>query len=177
MNKKIMIMGISGSGKSTLAKELNTEFGIPVFHLDMLMMNQNWRPKDKEEQREIHSEILKNTSWIIEGNWSTTINDRVQEADMIIYLDCSLATSLYRVTKRLIMNFGKQRSDTAIGCVERFSLEFYLYIIKFYFTKRKKYIKRYENMNDARFHYVKHPNQKKLEKVKHLASRVLLTTR
>ena len=162
-------MGISGSGKSTLAKELNTGLGIPVFHLDMLMMNDNWEPKNKQEQMEIHSEILKNTSWIIEGNWSNTLNERIQEADMILYLDCSLITSIYRVTNRLIKNFGKQRSDTANGCLERFSLEFYLYIIKFYFVKRKIYIKKFENMNAMKFHYIKHPNQKKFEKIRHLA--------
>ena len=155
MNNKIMIMGISGSGKSTLAKEISNELKIPVVHLDKFLMNVNWNPKNKEEQIKIHNKLLENEKWIIEGNWSNTIQKRANEADLIIFLECPLIVSIYRVTKRLLKHKDKIRSDVANECYEKFSVKFYVYIIKFYFSKRKKHIKWLKSINDTRIYFIK----------------------
>ena len=138
--ERIMIMGISGAGKSTLAKTLGEHMKIETIYLDKEFMNRDWNQKSKEEQAMLHREFMKKDRWIIEGNWSHTLDERVSYADLIIYLDCPLWFSLLRVLKRMLKNRNVRREDAAEGCYEKFSPSFYWYIIKYYYTKRKENI-------------------------------------
>ncbi len=140
--KKIMIMGSSGSGKSTLAKELSQLLDIEAIHLDVFFHHFNWKTLSKEEQIVVHEKILKKDSWIIEGNWSKTLDSRINDADMIIYLNFSLSKCLYRVIARYLKNRKKERVDKPLGCKEKIDLQFILYVIE-YHRKKKNEIKRY----------------------------------
>ncbi|MEM9270876.1 MAG: AAA family ATPase, partial [Pseudomonadota bacterium] len=77
-------------------------------------------------------------AWIFEGNNTSTWPERVERADMIIWLDLPLWQRYWRLTRRFLGNYGRTRPDMAPGCPERFSLEFVVYIWRTRSTWRRK---------------------------------------
>lgn len=165
---RIMIMGVSGSGKSTLARRLGEIMELEPIHLDQVLMNVNWTAKPKDEQAAIHEELVKADRWIIEGNWSHTLEERVERAQLILYLDCPLWVSLLRVTKRLIENWGDKRTDLAPGCYERFSPRFYWFIIKYYYTRRRYNIAWAREKRDTPLIFIDTSHRNWEKKIEHL---------
>lgn len=129
--KKILILGCPGSGKSTLANKLSKKLNIKVYHLDKLWWRGNWENVSKEEFKYKLNEILKNKSFIIDGNYMSTIDMRISKCDTIIYLDFNTLFCLYRIIKRYFKNRGRVRDDMGGNCVEKLDLEFISYVFKF----------------------------------------------
>lgn len=135
--KKIMVVGVSaGVGKSTFARTLGEKLDLPVHHLDSFHWKPGWVEADKNEFREVIEKLVKEDAWIIEGNYSSTIDLRLAEADTLIYLELPLRICLYRVLKRWLTNIGRTRPDMGEGCPERMEWEFLKFIITTY-TRRK----------------------------------------
>lgn len=133
-----MVVGVSaGVGKSTFAKKLSKELSIPVYHLDRYYWEPGWIETSEENFSNEQKKLVKQESWIIEGNYGSTFNVRAQEADAIIYLERPLRICLYRVLKRWLLNIGKNRDDMGQGCQEKMDREFLTFIVKTY-HKRKK---------------------------------------
>ena len=70
-------------------------------------------------------------SWIIDGNYSRTMDARLAKCDTIIYLDFSRWACLWGMFHRVILNRGKVRPDMAECCHGRFDKEFLKYIWNF----------------------------------------------
>lgn len=126
--RKIIIIGSGGSGKSTLARKLSKILNIKVYHLDMLLWKPNWIGVSREEQIRIQNEILKNDEWIIDGNYSRTIDLRINAADTIIFLDLPRIICLFRVFKRYFKYLHKSRPDMVEGNKERINFDFLKWI-------------------------------------------------
>jgi adenylate kinase family enzyme len=126
--KKIMLIGPGGSGKSTLAQELGKVLEIPVYHLDALHWKPGWIPTPDAEWGDLQKELIKKENWIIDGNYSRTIDIRLSEADTVIFFDYPRWITIYRVIKRRIIYHGRTRPDLKEGCPERISLEFLKWI-------------------------------------------------
>ena len=135
--KKIMIIGNSSAGKSTLANQLSTLLNIPAYHLDMYYFkpNGNWESIPKEDFIEKHNDILKNKSWIIDGNYSGTEKDRMIEADLVILINISRFTSMYKFILRL---FDDHRHGCPEGCSNKMELAMIKYILWTYPKKAKR---------------------------------------
>ena len=147
-NKRIVIIGCGGSGKSTLAKQLGKITGIPVIHLDQLFWRQGWTHVSREEfDTLLQNELVKET-WIIDGDYDRTIEERLNYCDMVIYLDVPRFVCLYSVIKRMILNLGRTRSDMGAGCPEKIDWEFVEWIWNFNKTHRKKYLELLTNVKD-----------------------------
>lgn len=116
---KIIIYGNPGSGKSTLAVCLNKLLTIPLYHLDQYFWKPNWQEPDRKEYTAIHNKLCDLPEWIIEGVSTTTLEYRLQKADVVIFLDVSRYVCLYRVLRRAICNYGKVNFSSAPGCPER----------------------------------------------------------
>ncbi|PTI61893.1 AAA family ATPase, partial [Staphylococcus shinii] len=108
---KIIVIGSSGSGKSTLSRELSNILEIPVYHLDKLFWKPNWVMTTKDEQFKIQNSLLDKNEWIIDGNYTGILEERLLSADTIIFLNLPRRICYYRVFKRLLKNFGKTRID------------------------------------------------------------------
>jgi len=133
--QRIAIIGACGSGKSTLAIKLSEITGLELIHLDQEFHLPGWVEREKQEWANIHANLIANDSWIIDGCYSDTASVRIERSNMVILFDLPTWLCLYRVVKRIILNHGKERVDSAAGCKERFDLGFLLYVFKF---KRKK---------------------------------------
>ena len=105
--KRILIIGCPGSGKSTFARAMQEITRIPLFHLDMLYWNPDKTTVEKSVFLERLSDVLQKDRWIIDGNYSSTMELRIQACDTIIFLDYPVELCLEGIRERR----GKARSD------------------------------------------------------------------
>lgn len=105
--KRVLVIGSPGSGKSTFSRELNRINGIPLFHLDMLFWNADKTTVEKEVFYERLSDVLKKPSWVIDGNYSSTMEERLKACDTVFFLDYPTDVCLDGVRARR----GKPRLD------------------------------------------------------------------
>ena len=129
--ERILIIGCSGAGKSTLARALKDRLGLPLVHLDQLWHREGWTHITREEFDAQLEKALNMDRWIIDGNYSRTIQQRLSRCDTIIYLDFNRWECLLGMFQRVLGNYGKVRPDMAAGCPERFDWEFIKYIWNF----------------------------------------------
>lgn len=105
--KKIIIIGCPGSGKSTLALALHQKTGLPLCHLDMLYWNADKTTVEQDVFRARLAAVLAQEAWIIDGNFSSTMEWRLAECDTVIFLDYPVEVCLSGVRERR----GKPRTD------------------------------------------------------------------
>lgn len=135
--KRISIVGGPGTGKTTLADKLSLLLNLPAIHLDGINYNANWEEIGKEKRDSIILEKIKQDEWIIDGNYSSTLQQRFESSDLVIWLDYSSFSIIKGVLSRYISNFNKEKQEIP-GCKERISWEF----LKFMITFRRKGRKR-----------------------------------
>ena len=104
---KIIIIGCPGSGKSTFARKLHTITDIPLHYLDMMCWNSNKTKIEKSIFIDRLQTVMNQDTWIIDGNYASTMELRMAACDTVIFLDLSPEICLDGVRQRR----GKQRSD------------------------------------------------------------------
>ena len=105
--KRIIVIGCPGSGKSTFSRALHEATNIALHHLDMMNWNFDKTTVPKDLFLERLKETIKKESWIIDGNYGSTIEIRMQACDTIFFLDYSLDVCLHGIMSRT----GKERTD------------------------------------------------------------------
>lgn len=104
---KIMVIGCPGGGKSTFAMALGEITKLPVYHLDMLSWNADKTTVDRETFLLRLGTVLKKDRWIIDGNYSFSMEMRLKECDAVFFLDYPTEVCLDGVRTRM----GKPRPD------------------------------------------------------------------
>jgi adenylate kinase family enzyme len=118
--RRIIIIGSSGSGKSTLARQLGRILGHHVIHLDNHFWSAGWTPMPYSEWTACVREMVDLPSWIIDGNYRSTLDIRLQHADTVIFLDLPRLVCMWRAVKRRVQYAHISRPDIASGCDEQF---------------------------------------------------------
>jgi adenylate kinase family enzyme len=99
---KVYVIGPSGAGKSTLARELAGRLGLPVYPLDPIAFtDSHWTIRPLPEKVQAVREILQQPGWVVEGGHLGWTEPLLDAADVIIWLDIPLATTLARRTRGL----------------------------------------------------------------------------
>jgi adenylate kinase family enzyme len=127
--QRVAVVGSGGSGKSTFAQELSRVTGLPLFHLDEYFWRPGWVEAPRDEFRIIQSELVAHDRWIIDGNYSNTYDLRFARVDTVIVLAPPRRVCLYRVVKRVAVNW--HRDVQAQGCPERFDISFLHWVWRF----------------------------------------------
>lgn len=105
--KKVIIIGCCGSGKSTFARKLHACTGIPLFHLDQLNWNTDKTTVEKEVFLKRVQNVIQKDSWIIDGNYGSSIEMRMQACDTVFFLDYPVDVCIQGIHERV----GKVRTD------------------------------------------------------------------
>lgn len=153
-----MVVGKSGSGKSVFSDKLSKATGIKVVHLDKLYYNPDWSlAYTKDEFTDIINKIIQEDKWIIDGNYSRTMDARVSRADVIVFFNTSPLLSIYYVIKRtLLPNDGAP--DKHKGMKEKVSLKLFKQILTY---PTKTVMEKISQNKNSRLHIVK--NHKEAE--------------
>jgi len=135
-----MVIGSGGAGKSTFARRLGSLLGINVIHLDVEHWGPGWVETPKDEWRRRVGELAGGEAWIIDGNYSGTLDVRLAACDTVVFLDLPRAVCLWRVLKRALTYRGGSRPDMAEGCREKLNLSFLIWIWNYPSRTRPKVV-------------------------------------
>ena len=126
MLQRILVIGCPGAGKSMFSRKLRDATGLPLHYLDML-----WHKADKtnftreEFDQKLH-QIITKEKWIIDGNYSRTLEVRLNKCDTVFLLDFPLEVCLAGAKSRI----GRKREDLP-WIEDEFDEEFKQWIIDF----------------------------------------------
>jgi adenylate kinase family enzyme len=98
----VHVIGPSGAGKTTLARELGTRLGLPVYPLDQIAFTDtHWTIRPLVDKMAAVREVLGQPGWVAEGGHVGWTEPLLDAADIIIWLDISLLTTIRRRTRGL----------------------------------------------------------------------------
>lgn len=131
LGDRICIIGQSGGGKSTLAASIGKHFGLPVVHLDQYrhVPGSQWQPRPDDEFAELHDSAIRSERWVIEGNYSKLMPQRLRRATGIIVIDISTSASLARYVRRTLRP-GSTRIGGLDGVTDTLSWAMIKYILR-----------------------------------------------
>ena len=171
--ERICIIGGCGTGKTTLADSLGKELNLPVFHIDGIHYLKNWEIRDKDKRDRIILEKIAEEKWIMDGTYTSTLEQRLERSDYIIYLDYSTMAQIRGVFGRFFKNHGKEKTEIP-GCKEKMDIKFFLWVINWRKNKRNKIIESLQKIDSEKIHIFK--TREKLNKwyQKEFGNRIIL---
>ncbi|MBQ1504265.1 MAG: adenylate kinase [Oscillospiraceae bacterium] len=104
---RVIVIGCPGSGKSVFSRALHEKTGLPLYHLDNLYWNADRTKVDRGVFLDRLENILISDQWIIDGNYASTMEKRMQRCDTVFFLDYPLDVCLSGVNARQ----GMKRPD------------------------------------------------------------------
>ena len=126
--KRVLVIGSGGAGKSTFSRRLGERLGLEVIHLDKMFWRPGWVEPSKEEWRQKVEELCAREAWVMDGNYSGTLDARLAACDTVVFLDLPRVVCVWRVFKRVVTYRDGTRPDMAEGCREKFDVKFLLWV-------------------------------------------------
>ena len=145
--RKVLVIGSGGSGKSTFARRLAEETGLPLIHLDALYWNPGWVETPKTQWTRRIEHLLAGERWIMDGNYSGTLEQRLVACDTVVFLDLPRWLCLLRVVTRKVRYGDRSRPDMREGCPERLTWEFLRWIWKYPVDRRERLLDRLSKLD------------------------------
>lgn len=156
--ERVCIIGGSGTGKTTLSNNLSRELNLPIYHIDGIHHLKDWKIRDTAERDRIILEKVEEPRWIIDGTYRSTLQQRLEKADYIIYLDYSSFAQVRGVMKRFIRNHGKEKEEIP-GCKEQMTWKFFWFVVNWRKTKRTEIIEKINKVDSSKVHIFKNRRQ------------------
>lgn len=153
--RRVLVVGSGGSGKSTFADALGRSTGLPVVHLDRHFWQPGWVPTPRDEWAAMQRAMVAEDEWILDGNYSGTIDVRLARADTVILLDLGRWRCLWRMLTRTLRQLGKE--VTAPGCPDRFEWEFTRWVWSYPRRSRPRILAAIERGPDVAFYRLRMP--------------------
>ena len=147
LGSRICILGPSNSGKSTLAEAIGRTRELPPIHLDQLyhLPGTDWQVRPEPEFISLHDEAILAPRWVMDGNYSRCLPQRLERATGIILLDIPTVTSLVRYLRRSW--FERNRRGALEGSKDRVSWEMIHHIAITTRANRRRYRELFDRIN------------------------------
>ena len=115
LGRRIMICGPSNTGKSTLAVAIGNKLGLPAIHLDRLRHtpHTDWQLRPDPEFFALHDAEIVADAWVMDGNYSKVLPQRLARATSVILTMDNRWASLFRYFRRTL--FERQRAGALDG--------------------------------------------------------------
>jgi adenylate kinase family enzyme len=157
--KKIIVIGSSGAGKTHFSRQLSEALGIELIHIDKVYWGPDWSEPTKDEWTVTLTGLLARDSWIIDGNYTGSLDMRLGACDTVIFLDIRRTLCTWRVIRRTLRFYRRRRPDMAEGCYERFDWPFLLFVWNYPNRTRPKIMSLIDaHRKTTNFIHLKSPN-------------------
>jgi adenylate kinase family enzyme len=126
--RRVVVLGCSGAGKSTVAAALAGRAGLPLVHLDELFWQPGWVMPAEESWRAVQRRLVAAPTWVLDGNYSSTYDERLPLADTVLVVEASRARCLLRVLRR---TWRLRGTEVAAGCPHRVDARHLRYVWRY----------------------------------------------
>jgi len=115
LGPRIMVCGPSSSGKSTLAVALAQRLDAEAFHLDLFrhVPDTDWVQRTDGEFLALHDAAIVRDRWVMDGNYSALMPQRLARATGIVLLDDSRWANVFRYLRRTL--FERRRRPGSLA--------------------------------------------------------------
>ena len=97
---RINVIGTSGSGKTTFGRQLANLLNIPFLEMDAIFWGPDWKMPPDEEFFSRLSDLLEGDDWVLDGNYTRTIDFKWTRVQAVVWLNFSFAQTVYQAIKR-----------------------------------------------------------------------------
>lgn len=140
--RRWLVLGSSGSGKTTFAKRVAAARGLPLVHMDNEFWHPGWIQPDREMWQARVRGLVRPDSWVMDGNYSSTLAIRLERAHVAILLDLPVSLCLWSVYSRTLRGLRNGNPDLPEGCPEQLpDREFLHYIVSYKWRSRPKVLR------------------------------------
>jgi len=126
--KKVLVLGCGGSGRSSFARQIGQITGLKVYHLDIFFWKPGLITTPNEEWEAFINQIVYEDEWIIDGNYTRTLDLRLKEADTVIFFDMARTRRMCRIIRRRFSYSPKIKTDIDEECREHLNSEFFKWV-------------------------------------------------
>ncbi|TMK52543.1 MAG: topology modulation protein [Actinobacteria bacterium] len=112
--ERVTIVGCGGSGKSYVAQELGRLLDLPVIHMDAVYFDDHWNPLPMERFEAVQREFVAAPRWVIDGNYNSTVQVRLEAADTVVFMDLPTRVCLWGILSRQLRHGRGQNEQTGV---------------------------------------------------------------
>jgi adenylate kinase family enzyme len=128
---RIAVVGAGGAGKSRLSRALGQTLDLPVVHLDAHYYGPGWQPLPLVEWADRQRQLAAGERWVMDGNYASTLDLRLERADMIVYLDLPPLLCAWQVLRRWALGHRRPVPDLPPGLRPKIDRRFLWYVLTF----------------------------------------------
>ncbi len=112
--RRILVTGNAGAGKTTLTRQIGDHLGLPVFGLDAIVWQPDWRKTPGPQVRATLADLCDRPAWVIDG-----VSSQVEAAaDLVIFPDAPPASCTWRCARRNWRYLLRSRPGLPANCPE-----------------------------------------------------------
>jgi adenylate kinase family enzyme len=130
---RVLVTGANGAGKTVLARQISCESGLPVYHKDAMALTKHWQLAPASARDAALCAVVSQPRWIIEGGPSILIQESLDRADAVIWIDLPAWLRLCRIVLRSWQYLGRTRPELPAGNTEWPGLRQVKFAAKAYF--------------------------------------------